>query len=402
MKWLITIPRYLPENVGGNITYVNQFSEELIKLGNAVQIVTTTLKSDLPQKEIINGVTIHRVLVSRGNMGPLWFSHTKTVTNYINTLDKEEQFDHINPHAAFMVNLQKLRSSLNVVYTLHAVVTYEYCFKLKKLISSGLLKKNTIKELLLAPVTLPILFIREWLAVNHADHVIVMSHYVKGTIKSYLPCIDLKKVYVSRIGIDESFRPVEDKKALRTALKVKSDITLLTVRRLESRMGLGNLIVALSLLKQQKKLKGVRLYIAGKGSLKIAFEKLIEEHDLSEHISLLGFISDEDLRSWYQVADAFVMPTEELEGFGIVTIEAFASGLPVIATPAGANPEVAGLYCTELLAKTQSSPQDLADSILKYLENKESFNSVDYSKRAKKDFHWPTIISEINNVVTPV
>jgi glycosyltransferase involved in cell wall biosynthesis len=105
---------------------------------------------------------------------------------------------------------------------------------------------------------------------------------------------------------------------------------------------------------------------------------------------------------WYQAADAFVMPTEELEGFGIVTIEAFASGLPVIATPAGANPEVAGKYCAELIAKTQKLPRDLADSILIYLENKERFNSVDYSERAKKDFHWPTIISEINKVIMPV
>src|SRR5207249_11624167 len=56
--------------------------------------------------------------------------------------------------------------------------------------------------------------------------------------------------------------------------------------------------------------------------------------------SFLGFIPDETLPSYYHAADVFVLPTRELEGFGLVTVEALACGTPVLGTPVGATPEV--------------------------------------------------------------
>jgi len=395
MKWLITVSRYLPEKVGGNFIYVNQFSEKLVEMGDTVHMVTTTLRKDLPSKEVIAGVTIHRILVERGNMGPIWFNYTKRVTDFVKQLDEQEQFDCINPHSSFMINTSKLRSKPYILYTLHAVVTYEYLFHLKKLIKSGIINKKTLKALIAMPVMLPLSFIREWLNVKRANQVIVMSHYVKGTIKSFLPGINLNNVFISRIGIDNTFAPSTNKNRLKTVMNVNNKTSLLTVRRLESRMGIGNLINALSLLNKADKLEGVTLHIAGKGSLQATFEKQIQQLGLSKHIKLLGFVSDQALRQWYQISDAFVMPTEELEGFGIVTIEAFASGIPVIATPAGANPEIAGRYCPELIAKTQTQPSDLADSIEIFLKNKAYYQSIDFSQQAKVYFDWQKIITEI-------
>jgi glycosyltransferase involved in cell wall biosynthesis len=55
---------------------------------------------------------------------------------------------------------------------------------------------------------------------------------------------------------------------------------------------------------------------------------------------MVGFIPEEDLPKYYQAADLVVMPTYELEGFGLVTIEALACGTPVLGTPVGATPEI--------------------------------------------------------------
>lgn len=395
MKWLVVIARYLPEKVGGTFTYVEQFTKALIERGDTVHIVTTTKRKDLPSIEVKGTLTIHRVYVERGNMGPLYFNYTKKVTDYINRLDQIEYFDCINTHGAFTVNTARTRKDLTVLYTLHAVVTYEYIFSLKKLIQKKLFSLQTFKSLAIASFKLPLSYLREWLAVKDANKIIVMSNYVKGTIDTFLPGIDLNRVYISRIGIDESFKASNNKEQLKKEMNIKNDISLLTVRRLESRMGLDNLISALSILHANKKLNSVKLYIAGKGSLKNYFERLINEHSLGGHIQLLGFVSDEDLRKWYQASDAFIMPTEQLEGFGIVTIEAFASNLPVIATPAGANPEVAGLLCPELLAKSAASPVDIANAILTYLDNVESYKNKDYSIAAKKIFNWAPITKEI-------
>lgn len=395
MKWLIVIARFLPENFGGTFTYVDQFSKALIARGDEVHIVTTTRRADLPQKEVNKGITIHRIYVERGNMGPLYFKYTKKVTDFVNQLDAVEKFDCINPHGAFMVNTSNTRKSLPVIYTLHAVVTYEYLFSIKKIIQKRLFSKETFKAVLMATVKLSLSYCREYLAVKDADKIIVMSNYVKGTIKSYLPGIDLNKVFISRIGIDEKFCDLGDKEQLKSELAVHNKVSFLTVRRLESRMGIDNLITAFSILKNANKLEGVKLYIAGKGSLSTYFNDLIKNYALETHIQLLGFVSDAALRKWYQACDAFIMPTEQLEGFGIVTIEAFASNLPVIATPAGANPEVAGLFCPELMTKSATCPQAMANAIQYYLDNKDSYQGQNYTERARTTFYWPDIAAEI-------
>lgn len=400
MKWLITVSRYLPEKVGGNFTYIQQFSNALVNSGDQVHIVTTTLKKDLAGVSEENGLTIHRILLNRGNMGPIWFNHSSLVTEYISQLDKKERFDCINLHTAFMVNTSKLRKELFILYTLHAVVSYEYLFKLKKLLPKTFKEKSAFSQLLQSPILIPLSFIREWIHVRRANHIVVMSNYVKGTIKTFLPGIDLNKVTISRIGIDNSFKPAEDKNAIRNSLNIlETDIALLTVRRLESRMGIDNLISAMNLLNQLDSLKNVKLFIAGKGSLYDSFQKRIKDYGLEKNIQLLGFVSDEDLRTWYQASNAFVMPTEELEGFGIVTIEAFASGLPVIATPAGANPEVAGKFCPELLATNAKSPKAIANAIMSFISNSESYKSKNYSIKAKAYYNWNDITENIRQLI---
>jgi glycosyltransferase involved in cell wall biosynthesis len=51
-----------------------------------------------------------------------------------------------------------------------------------------------------------------------------------------------------------------------------------------------------------------------------------------------GFVPDDELPLYYQAADLFVLPTRSLEGFGLITLEAFASELPVVGTPVEQHP----------------------------------------------------------------
>jgi glycosyltransferase involved in cell wall biosynthesis len=61
---------------------------------------------------------------------------------------------------------------------------------------------------------------------------------------------------------------------------------------------------------------------------------------LTDRVQLLGFVPEKQLCRYYQCADLVIMPTSELEGFGLVTVEALAAGAPVLGTPVGALPEV--------------------------------------------------------------
>ncbi len=88
-------------------------------------------------------------------------------------------------------------------------------------------------------------------------------------------------------------------------------------------------------------------------------------------MKFLGFIPDNELPLYYQSSDGFVLPTRELEGFGLVAVEALACGTPVLGTPVGAIPEILGDLQPDLLFEG-IGPEAIARGILKHLERAES------------------------------
>jgi len=130
-------------------------------------------------------------------------------------------------------------------------------------------------------------------------------------------------------------------------------------------MGLENLIAALPLM--EIGLGNIQLYIGGKGPLREELEALIEKHNLQKNVELLGFISEEDLLTYYQSADLFVLPTIFLEGFGLVTVEALACGTPVLGTPIAATPEILAPIDPRLVA-AGSDAASLASSLKRCIE----------------------------------
>jgi glycosyltransferase involved in cell wall biosynthesis len=110
---------------------------------------------------------------------------------------------------------------------------------------------------------------------------------------------------------------------------------------------------------------GWQLEIVGDGDLRAKYEKKAQELNIADKIKFSGRVSDEDLPKKYQVADCFVLPSiNKGEAFGIVLIEAMASGLPVIASDL---PGVRGVFTPESGLKVKPGDvEDLAGK-LKYL-----------------------------------
>jgi len=143
---------------------------------------------------------------------------------------------------------------------------------------------------------------------------------------------------------------------------------LLTVRRLEARMGLDNLITAISeIVNRSPKLK-FKLIIAGKGSLDKKLKSQVTLSGLDNHIHFSGFISDDLLPAYYAAADIFIMPTTFIEGFGIATVEALSSGLPVFGTPIGGTAEILEPIDKQLLFGNADA-KSMADKIEWFLKN---------------------------------
>jgi len=187
-------------------------------------------------------------------------------------------------------------------------------------------------------------------AVMHrCARIVVLSEFMKRRVVA-THGVPEARIRVVPGGADRSrFCPPVDQAAVRRRLALPEDKrVLLAVRNLVPRMGLDNLVHAMAKLGDE--VQDLLLLIGGEGELRRSLERLIDECRLSRHIRLLGFIPEEELPQYYQAADLVLMPTHELEGFGLVTVEALACGTPVVGTPVGALPEVLSQLDQRLLA----------------------------------------------------
>lgn len=199
----------------------------------------------------------------------------------------------------------------------------------------------------------------------HATQVHVLSDFSAGQLwKLYrIPSDRIVKIPG---GADvHRFRPAADRRALRQALGLPEDSpVLLTVRNLEARMGLDLLIRAMAILRRHA--PDVLLLIGGAGSLQTPLEALTASLDLQQHVRFLGYIPESDLPGYYQAADAFVLPTRELEGFGLVTVEALSCGTPVLGTATGATPEILSDLDPSLVLQ-DTTPEAMAEDLMRFL-----------------------------------
>lgn len=164
----------------------------------------------------------------------------------------------------------------------------------------------------------------------------------------------------------ERYQIAQDRTALKQQFGWREDVPLLfTLRRLVPRNGIDRLIRALHLVKASG--RRFQMIIGGRGPLADDLKQLSESLDLSDSVQFIGFVADDVLPLMYAACDVFVLPTAELECFGLITLEAFAAGRPVLATPVGAIPEVMNPIEPTWLARN-ATPEAIADLINAYLD----------------------------------
>jgi glycogen(starch) synthase len=172
--------------------------------------------------------------------------------------------------------------------------------------------------------------------------------------------------------------------------------TLLTVRRQVRRMGLENLIDAMEHVRAC--CPDVLLLLGGTGSIADELQLQIKEHGLEQNVRRLGRVSEVDLPLAYRAADLTVVPSQSLEGFGLVTLESLASGTPVLVTPIGGLPEVIQPFAPQcIFAKASTSAMaSLLREIL--LGNVQLPSAGDCRRYASENFSWPRIAEKVRTI----
>lgn len=200
---------------------------------------------------------------------------------------------------------------------------------------------------------------KEEIILTAASKIFYFSQF-SGEILHNLNPSAFEKGEILHPGIETSLYDDIFEKRLQRRDPDSSILSLFTIRRLTKRMGIHGLIRVLG---KEDRGNEMQLRIAGDGPLRETLSGMIKADHKEQSIQLLGSISMKELREEFVRADAFVLPTIALEGFGIATLEAMLSGVPVIATDAGATPELLRDVDPRLIADG-SSPEALYQTLL--------------------------------------
>lgn len=147
-----------------------------------------------------------------------------------------------------------------------------------------------------------------------------------------------------------------------------------------------------------------RLIFLGDGPLRGKLENETRKLGLFKYVSFEGFIRDTHKKAlFYKSSDIFVLPsTQEQECFGIVNLEAMASGIPIVASKVGGIPDLVRHEENGLLVPP-NDPEALGKAIITMLENPELRNRM--SEEAKKRIHnysWEKVAEETERIYLEV
>ncbi len=326
MNVLILSWEYPPLIEGGLARNVRKLSEALVANEGIDVHVLTRGDEQMPVEEDMHGVTIHRVREPRRprDLGEFvtWIEHMNSDMPAAGVeLGERIDFDLVHGHDWLVASAgdhlaRLLRCPL--VVTIHATEYGRH---------QGWVENHPQSY---------IHGIERWMA-NRADRVITCSHYMRDHVADIYG-LEEEQVTVIPNGIDPlDLQAVEDLEELRARFAAPDQRLVLLVGRLVYEKGFQLALEALPGIVEN--LGDVRFLVAGSGTHEAQLRAQASELGLDPHGTFLGWIGDDVLHSLYRIADLCVVPSL-YEPFGLVALEAMASGCPCIVADTGGLREI--------------------------------------------------------------
>ena len=173
--------------------------------------------------------------------------------------------------------------------------------------------------------------------ITKLDGIVCVSHSTRDEcVRRVVPCpngtVIPNGIRPNQLYLEQPKNELRRKLERLIGIPIKNKKTLFTIGHLVKRKG-----VAWFVTNVMPRLEDSYLYlVAGEGPERRTIQRIVDRHDLQGRVLLLGEISDEDRKLLYNASDIFIMPNitvpGDVEGFGIVTLEAGSCGLPVVAS----------------------------------------------------------------------
>ena len=371
MKVLI-LTHYFQPHIGGIEVVAYNQAKEVVKRGHQVTIITSKIGEEA-EEEIVDGIKVIRVKAL--NFPEKYFGVPYPIFYPKLLLRLKEEIkdsDVINTHGIvwmhsfFSAIITRIFQKPMVLNQHNTYINYKN--PILRLIEK--IADNTIGRYTL----------------NSANHIIAVS----GETKKYVLSIAKKLNNISILynGVNfKRFKPIRNKKIVRKKFKINLEgFICLTIRRITFKNGIDTFLQFAKVFNEKR--KDILFVLGGTGPDTDMVKKYIRENHLS-NIKLLGFVSNEELPDYYALSDIFILPSKTGEGFPMVVIEAFASGLPVIGTNTGGQIEVIRDDQTGFIVEP-NEPKQISKKIEYLSENKKLLKEM--SKRCRKliekEFSW--------------
>ncbi|MFC1492093.1 glycosyltransferase family 4 protein [Nitrospinota bacterium] len=365
LRILMVLDSFFPDSHGGAERMVEGWSRELAARGDEICVLAGRIGTSAGPDERMSGFRIRRWISKRRSFKDGYLSALFACAMAARKLAKEWRPDIVHCHqglSAYAVS--RARIPFPAVYTFHGPWRDEF-------MEDARAKEETFRPGIRAIYRLATRFKAarihrmEGDALARSQAVSVMSEFSRDLLVSGHGIFP-GSVEIFRGGVDlDHFYPVPDgeREDIRRRLGF-TGLTILSVRRLVRRTGIDLLLKAM--VQVCSRIPNVSLVLAGKGSERDALERMAGELGLGRAVRFAGFVSEEELPDYYRAADLFILPTRSLEGFGMSTLEALASGTPVVGTPAGATPEILSPLEKGLVA-FETSPHGISKAALPWL-----------------------------------
>lgn len=374
MRICILSWEYPPRIVGGLGKHVHRLSLALAEAGHDVHVVTRG-HPDAPVEEDRDGVHILRAeeyppQISFDDLVPWVLQFNVAVLEKLAPLLGDEEADVVHAHdwlVAYAAAAAKGMFSVPLVSTIHAT---EY---------------GRHQGHLPGPMNKLIHQIEWWLTYE-SRRTITCSDYMREEIQRIFELPPQKQDVITN-GVDlAQFARPDGVDEFRAALAPAGEKVIFFAGRLEFEKGVQTVLDALPLLPLP-----ARFYVAGVGTHMDELKRHTERLGLSDRVSFLGFVPDEELRMYYAAADVAVVPSI-YEPFGMVALETMAAGTPCIAADSGGLRELVLHEATGLRFRP-GDPDSLAGTFLRLLtdERLDRRLTIDARRMLDEQFSWRTI-----------
>jgi glycogen(starch) synthase len=329
MRVLILSWEYPPIVEGGLARHVRKLSEQLVAQGIEVHVLTRG-GGHLASEEDRHGVIVHRVREPDFPKNDLdafisWVDHMNEDMGAAGTelLDRFG-FDLVHSHDWLVAGAARRLARAARVPWLVTVHATEYGRH------QGWVDRHPQSQI----------HTTERRMVRDADRVITCSHYMRRHVADVFG-IPAARVTAIANGIDPTdLQPVADLPRLRARYAAPDERLILLVGRLVYEKGFHLALDALGGKEGViERLGNVRFLVAGSGTAEAELKDQAKRLGLMRHGAFVGWTGDDELHSLYRIADLCVVPSI-YEPFGLVALEAMASGCPCIVADTGGLREV--------------------------------------------------------------